>query len=68
MRREVHSVGSKPAADFENVTPAPPLAATPTATYNYDNVNGRGTKELLLSITVGSSYSETYAYDSNKRV
>jgi RHS repeat-associated protein len=44
------------------------VAATSTVTYNYDNVNGSETKGLLLSITVGSSYSETYAYDSNKRV
>jgi RHS repeat-associated protein len=51
-----------------NTSGAPAVAATSTVIYNYDNVNGSETKGLLLSITVGSSYSETYAYDSNKRV
>jgi RHS repeat-associated protein len=51
-----------------NTSGAPGVAATPTVTYNYDNVNGSETKGLLLSIAVAGSYSESYAYDSSKRV
>ncbi|MEK6303905.1 MAG: hypothetical protein AABO41_24640 [Acidobacteriota bacterium] len=51
-----------------NTSGASGVAATPTVTFNYDNVNGSETKGLLLSIAVAGSYSEGYAYDSNKRV
>jgi RHS repeat-associated protein len=51
-----------------NTSGASGVAATSTVTYNYDNVNGSETKGLLLSIAVAGSYSESYAYDSNKRV
>ncbi len=51
-----------------NTSGAPGVPATPTVTYNFDNVNNSPTKGLLLSISVGTGYSESYAYDSNKRV
>jgi len=51
-----------------NTSGASGVAATATVTFNYDNVNGSETKGLLLSIAVTGSYSESYAYDSNKRV
>ncbi|MEN3333069.1 MAG: hypothetical protein V7641_2434, partial [Blastocatellia bacterium] len=60
-----------------NTSGAPGVAATPTVTYTYDS-NGTcdttahsasgTTKGFLLSISVGSFYAESYAYDSNKRV
>ena len=39
-----------------------------TVTNNYDNVQTSTTKGLLLSTAVGSSYSESYSYDSFKRL
>lgn len=45
-----------------NVSGAPGVAATPTVTYNYDNVQTSPTKGLLLSVTVGSTYTESYTY------
>lgn len=60
-----------------NTGNAPGVASTPTVTYTYDTTgtcdpsshtaNGT-TKGLPLSITVGTGYSESYAYDDNKRV
>jgi RHS repeat-associated protein len=60
-----------------NTGSAPGVAATPTVSYTYDS-NGTcdttahsasgTTKGLLLAISVGSFYSESYAYDSNQRV
>jgi RHS repeat-associated protein len=56
---------------------APGVAATPGITWNYDytgtcdttaHTTSGNTKGLLLSVSVGSFYSESYAYDSNKRV
>jgi YD repeat-containing protein len=44
------------------------VAATPSVTYTYDNSQSRATKGLLLSVSVGSGYSESYSYDSFKRV
>jgi RHS repeat-associated protein len=46
-----------------NVSGAPGVAATPTVTYNYDNVQTSATKGMLLSLTVGSSYTESYSYN-----
>jgi RHS repeat-associated protein len=51
-----------------NTSGAPGVAATPTVTYNFDNVNNSPTKGLLLSMSIGTGYSENYAYDANKRV
>ncbi len=47
---------------------APGVATTPNVTYNYDTSSYTSTKGLLLSVGVGSGYSETYAYDSFNRV
>lgn len=38
------------------------VTTAPTQTYNYDNVQTSATKGLLLSISVGSGYLETYNY------
>ena len=38
------------------------VTTAPTVGYNYDNTVGSATKGLLLSLTVGSGYSETYSY------
>jgi RHS repeat-associated protein len=60
-----------------NTASAPGVAATPGITMNYDypgtcdttaHTASGNTKGLLLSVGVGSFYSESYAYDSNKRV
>jgi RHS repeat-associated protein len=51
-----------------NTSGAPGVASTPTVTYNYDTNQSSSTNGLLLSVTVGSGYSESYSYDSNKRV
>jgi YD repeat-containing protein len=40
----------------------PGVAATPTVTYNYDNNQSSATNGLLLSVAVGSGYSESYTY------
>jgi RHS repeat-associated protein len=44
------------------------VAATPSVTYTYENSQSSTTKGLLLSISVGTGYSESYSYDSFKRV
>lgn len=43
------------------------VAATPSVTYTYDNSQSSTTKGLLLSVSVGSGYSESYSYDSFNR-
>ncbi|MEK6301164.1 MAG: RHS repeat-associated core domain-containing protein [Acidobacteriota bacterium] len=45
-----------------NTSGAPGVATTPGVTYNYDNNPASNTKGLLLSVSLGTSYSETYAY------
>lgn len=47
---------------------APGVATTPNVTYNYDTSSYSSTKGLLLSVGVGSGYSESYGYDSFNRV
>jgi RHS repeat-associated protein len=42
--------------------------ATPGVTYTYDNTSGSGTIGLLLSVVVGTQSSESYYYDSLKRL
>ncbi len=44
------------------------VTTAPTMTYNFDNNQSSSTKGLLLSMSVGSGYSESYSYDSFKRV
>jgi RHS repeat-associated protein len=39
------------------------VTTAPAVSYNYDNTVGSATKGLLLSLTVGSGYSETYSYN-----
>src|SRR6185295_1656530 len=39
------------------------VTTAPAVGYNYDNTVGSATKGLLLSLTVGSGYSETYSYN-----
>ncbi|MEK6289059.1 MAG: RHS repeat-associated core domain-containing protein, partial [Acidobacteriota bacterium] len=51
-----------------NTSGATGVATTSNVTYNYDNNQSSGTKGLLLSLSVGSAYSESYSYDSFKRV
>jgi RHS repeat-associated protein len=51
-----------------NTSGAPGVAATPNVTYTYDNSQSSGTKGLLLSVSAGSGYSESYGYDSFKRM
>jgi RHS repeat-associated protein len=60
-----------------NIASAPGVAETPGVTWNYAypgtcdttaHTASGNTKGLLLSVGVGSFYSESYAYDSNKRV
>jgi RHS repeat-associated protein len=51
-----------------NTSSAPGVAATPNATYTYDTNPNSGTKGLLLSVAVGTAYSESYSYDSEKRI
>jgi RHS repeat-associated protein len=40
------------------------VPATPTVNYNYDSVQTSATKGLLLSVTVGSNYTESYSYST----
>jgi YD repeat-containing protein len=49
-----------------NISNAPGVASTPTVTYNYDNSTD-STQGELLSVSVGSYYSESYGYDSYER-
>jgi len=51
-----------------NTSGASGVATTPNVTYNYDNNQSSSTNGLLLSLSVGSGYSESYSYDSFKRV
>ncbi len=46
-----------------NVSSAPGVVATPTVTYNYDNNQTSETQGLLLSVSVGSNYTESYSYN-----
>ncbi|HXF39109.1 MAG TPA: RHS repeat-associated core domain-containing protein [Blastocatellia bacterium] len=39
------------------------VTTAPAVSYNYDNTVGSATKGLLLSLSVGSGYSETYSYN-----
>ena len=39
------------------------VTTAPAASYNYDNTVGSATKGLLLSLSVGSGYSETLSYN-----
>jgi RHS repeat-associated protein len=45
-----------------NTSGATGVAATPNVTYTYDNNQSSNTNGLLLSVTVGTSYSEAYSY------
>ncbi|MEW6128912.1 MAG: RHS repeat domain-containing protein [Acidobacteriota bacterium] len=47
-----------------NTAGASGVASTPTVTYNYDNNQTSIFKGLLLSVTVGTGYSETYTYSN----
>lgn len=51
-----------------NTSGASGVATTPTVTNNYDTNQSSSTNGLLLSISVGSGYSESYSYDDLKRV
>ena len=51
-----------------NTSGAPGVASTPDVSCTYDNSQTSETKGLLLSLAVGTSYSETYSYDQYKRV
>ena len=44
------------------------VEATPNMVFNYDNSPSSTTKGLLLSLTQGSNYSESYVYDSLNRL
>ncbi|HWX43284.1 MAG TPA: Ig-like domain-containing protein, partial [Blastocatellia bacterium] len=50
-----------------NISNAPGVASTPNVTYNYDNGSNSSTKGLLLSVNVGTFYTETYGYDAYDR-
>ncbi|HEY6330206.1 MAG TPA: RHS repeat-associated core domain-containing protein [Blastocatellia bacterium] len=50
-----------------NTSNAPGVASTPTVTYDYDNTTD-STQGLLLSVTVGSYFTEAYSYDSLERI
>jgi YD repeat-containing protein len=47
-----------------NTSAAPGVATTPNITYTYDNNDNSATKGLLLSVSVGTGYSEIYSYSS----
>jgi YD repeat-containing protein len=51
-----------------NTSGASGVASTPSVSYSYDNNQSSATKGLTLSVSVGSGYSESYSYDSFKRV
>jgi RHS repeat-associated protein len=51
-----------------NTSGAPGVATTANMTYTFDNSEPSTTKGLLLSLAVGTGYSESYSYDSFKRV
>jgi YD repeat-containing protein len=51
-----------------NSSGAPGVATTPNVSYTFDNSQTSTTKGLLLSLAVGTGYSESYSYDSFKRV
>jgi RHS repeat-associated protein len=47
---------------------APGVASTPNVTYTYDTTSSSTTKGLLLTVSVGSGYSESYGYDGFNRL
>lgn len=47
---------------------APGVAATPAVAYSFDNSTTSSTKGLLLSVSVGSFYQESYTYDGFNRI
>jgi RHS repeat-associated protein len=51
-----------------NTSGAPNVVSTPNVTYTYDNNQSSSTNGLLLSLSAGSGYSESYRYDSFNRV
>jgi RHS repeat-associated protein len=51
-----------------DISNAPGVASTPNVTYSYDTSSFSSTKGLLLSVTVGAFYSESYGFDSQNRV
>lgn len=51
-----------------NTSGAPGVASTPNVTYNFDTSPTSPTNGLLLSVTVGTQYSESYSYDTMNRV
>lgn len=51
-----------------NTSGASGVASTPAVTYTYDTNQSSTTNGLLLSLTIGTGYSESYSYDSVKRV
>jgi RHS repeat-associated protein len=51
-----------------NTSGATGVATTPNVAYNYDSNPSSSTNGLLLSLSAGSGYSESYSYDSYKRV
>ncbi|MFY9553129.1 MAG: discoidin domain-containing protein [Blastocatellia bacterium] len=51
-----------------NTSGAIGVATTPAINYTYDNNQSTNTKGLLLTVTSGSGYSESYSYDSFQRV
>ena len=51
-----------------NTTNAPGVASTPNVTYTYDTSTTSNTKGLLLSVAVGSNYTESYFYDAENRI
>lgn len=51
-----------------NTANAGGVASTANVTYTYDTNNNSTTKGLLLSLSIGNSYSESYGYDSYNRL
>ncbi|HKY03301.1 MAG TPA: hypothetical protein VJQ56_00330, partial [Blastocatellia bacterium] len=47
---------------------APGVATTLNLTYSYDTTQTSGTKGLLLGLTAGTHYQETFSYDQFNRV
>jgi RHS repeat-associated protein len=51
-----------------NTSGASGVASTPNVAYNYDTNQSSSTNGLLLSLSAGSGYSESYNYDGFNRV
>ncbi|MBI3651315.1 MAG: RHS repeat protein [Acidobacteria bacterium] len=51
-----------------NTSGASGVATTPSVTMTYDTNQTSATNGLLLSLSLGSSYSESYSYDPNNRL